>query len=75
MVVLYVACQTPKINNLCCTLKNSSYHLAVTKHIILTEEHVTYNITEVLFGFKKFLHFERIFRTMRARQTPNIDNL
>ena len=25
MVVLYLACQTPKIDNLCCSLKNSSY--------------------------------------------------
>ena len=51
MVVLYVACQTTLIDNLCCSLKNSSYQWAVTKHAILTQGHVTYNIAKVLFDF------------------------
>ena len=64
-----------KMDNLWCSLKNSSYQWAVTKHVILAQGQVTYNITKVLFDFNEFLHFKRIFRIMLACQTPKIDNL
>ena len=39
-----------KNKNLYCSLKNSSYQL-VTKYVILTQGHVTYNIAKLLFDF------------------------
>ena len=64
LVILHVVCQTPKIDNLWCSLKNNSYQWAVTKHVILTQGHVTYNITKVLFGFYLIPPFWKVFRIM-----------
>ena len=49
--------------------------LRVPLDVILTQGHVTYNITNILFDFNLFLHFERIFRVMLTCQTPKIDML